>query len=260
MKYTNLHISLVLLVILALVGLAIAGCAPSKPAAPATPAAPSTPSAPVPPAAPPAPSTPPAVQPAKPPASGALPAVNYFAIAPSKVIPPGAIIVLVWSVTGADSVSIDNGVGQVEAQGRYSLWPEASTTFTLTATSPAGSVTLQTAVEVSDPAAVSSYRAGYTVPHVGQAVLVGKPFTLKMDAQPSKGYKWYVDYYDKSILTLVSSEYVAFRLFTRGSDGQQQFTFQPLNTRDTTILISNVNEQKPTESDSIIYDIHIKVY
>ena len=61
-------------------------------------------------------------------------------------------------------------------------------------------------------------------------------------------------------LLLVNSEYKAYGPPPRGYDGKQTFTFKPLKTADTRILFSNVNDKKPTEFDSIIYDIHIKMY
>jgi predicted secreted protein len=186
-----------------------------------------------------------------------LPAVDYFSVS-SDNVPPNSIVILVWSVSGADSASIDNGIGNVAVKGRYALLPLASTTYILTATSAAGSVTAQTIVEVSDPAAVSGYRPSYTIPRVQQSTVVGSPFTIKLEAQPSQGYTWVVDYYDQTMLSLVSSDYQAYGPPPRGSDGQQQFTFQPLKGGNTRILVSNVTEQNPTKFDSVIYDINVK--
>ena len=46
-----------------------------------------------------------------------------------------------WNVTGADQVSIDQGVGIVNATGSRLVSPASSTTYTLTATNSAGIVT-----------------------------------------------------------------------------------------------------------------------
>lgn len=254
MKHCNLRLSLVFLAMVAMLGAAAFGCTPAKPAVPAAPAAPAIPAMP---AVPSTPIAPPATPTVAPPASGPLPAVKYFS-ASSETVPPNSVIVLVWSVSGADSAGIDNGIGQVATQGRYAVLPLASTTFVLTATNAAGSVTAQMAVEVSDAAAVSGYRPSKTMPRVQQATAIGSPFTIKLEAQPSKGYNWVVDYYDKTMLSLVSSDYQAYGPPPRGSDGQQQFTFQPLKGGNTRILVSNVTEQNPTQFDSIIYDINIK--
>jgi hypothetical protein len=258
MKRCNLRLSLVALAMAALLGAAAFGCAPAKPAAPAVPAAPAAPAAIT---VPTVPSAPPAVPQAAPPASIALPAVNYFAVS-SDNVPPNSIIILVWSVSGVDSASIDNGIGNVAVKGRYALLPLASTTFVLTATNAAGSVTAQATVQVSDSAAISGYRPSYTIPRVQQSTTIGSPFTIKLEAQPSKGYTWVVDYYDQAVLSLTGSDYQAYGPPPRGSDGQQQFTFRPLdqpgNNGNTRILVSNVNDQTPTKFDSIIYDINIR--
>jgi hypothetical protein len=253
MKHCNLLLPLVCLAMVAILGATAPGCTSAKPAtltAPAVPATLSTPPAPPEPAAP-------GTTPAAPPSNVALPSVNYLAVS-SDIVPPNSIIILVWSVSGADSVNIDNGIGNVPVKGRYALVPLASTTFTMTASNAAGSVTKQTAVEVSDPAAVSGYRPSYTIPRVQQSAIAGSPFTIKLEAQPSQGYTWVIDYYDQTMLSLVSSNYQAYGPPPRGSDGQQQFTFQPLEGGNTRVLVSNINEQNPTKFDSIIYDINIK--
>ena len=253
MKHCILRLSLVFLAMVAMIGAAVLGCTSAKPAAPAVPAVPAPLSTPPAPAEPAAPGT----TPVAPPSNVALPSVNYFAVS-SDNVPPNSIIILVWSVSGADSANIDNGIGNVAVKGRYALLPLASTIFTLTATNAAGSLTKQTAVEVSDPAAISGYRPAYTIPRVQQSALAGSPFTIKLEAQPSQGYTWVVDYYDQTMLSMVGSDYQAYGPPPRGSDGQQQFTFQPLEGGNTRVLVSNVNEQNPTKFDSIIYDINIK--
>jgi hypothetical protein len=253
MKHCNLLLPLVFVAMAAILGAAVPGCTSAKPATVVVPAVPAPLSTPPSPAEPATPGT----TPVAPPSDFALPSVNYLAVS-SDNVPPNSIIILVWSVSGADSANIDNGIGNVAVKGRYALLPIASTTFTLTATNAAGSVTKQTAVEVSDPAAVSGYRPSYTIPRVQQSAIGGSPFTIKLEAQPSQGYTWVVDYYDKTMLSLVGSDYQAYGPPPRGSDGQQQFTFQPLEGGNTRVLVSNVNEQNPTKFDSIIYDINIK--
>jgi hypothetical protein len=164
----------------------------------------------------------------------------------------------VWGVSGADSVSIDNGIGKVDAQGRYTLIPAASTTYILTASNAAGSVTAQVAVEVSALLASSQqYRPGYRIDHIAQTAVVGSPLTIKLDTQTSDNSKWVVDYYDPTMFSYVSGNYIAQNPLTRGVDGQQQFTFNPLKAGDTRILVSYVNNQTPTQFSSQIYDIRI---
>lgn len=252
MKRSNFDVIVVLLAVAAMLGMVVAGCAPAKPVAPAVPA----PAAATPPT-PPTPSAPPAAQQAVPPSGGTLPTVNYFS-STADSIPPNAMIILVWSVTGADSVSIDNGIGKVDAQGRLALMPAASTTYTLTAMNPAGSVTGQVAVQISALLASSAhYRPGYKIDHIAQTAVVGSPLTIKLDTQSSDDSQWVVDYYDPTMFSYVSSNFIKQNPLTRGVDGQQQFTFNPLDAGDAKILVSYVNEQTPTKFDSIIYDIRI---
>jgi hypothetical protein len=196
---------------------------------------------------------------AQPPASGTLPVVNYFDTTPN-VIPPGEIITMLWSVAGADSVSINQGIGNVNVQGRYSVKPSSTTTYVLTAVNSAGSVNAQVTAQVQEPGLVSSYLPSYTTPHIPQQSLVGKQFTILMDAQPSLGYNWVIDYYDTSMVSYVSSNFQAYNPPVRGSDGQQQFIFQALKVGDTRILVSNVNQKMPLESHPVFYDIHIQPY
>src|SRR4030042_136916 len=60
-----------------------------------------------------------------------MPVVGLFESTPNSVI-PGGIATLVWDVTGASSVSIDQGIGDVEAQDRKGVIPSGTTNYTLT--------------------------------------------------------------------------------------------------------------------------------
>jgi hypothetical protein len=92
-------------------------------------------------------------------ASGATSQINLVAVTPPPVIinfsanpasiQPGGSSTLSWTITGATSASIDNGVGVVSATtGSSSVSPAATTTYTLTATNAGGSVTASAAVTV----------------------------------------------------------------------------------------------------------------
>jgi hypothetical protein len=77
--------------------------------------------------------------PAKPADPGA-PAIVSFVATPA-IVSSGQSSTLSWTVTGATSLSIDGGVGTVGASGTRAVSPSASTTYTLTASNPAGSAT-----------------------------------------------------------------------------------------------------------------------
>lgn len=77
----------------------------------------------------------------------AVPIINSFIANPS-IIPIGASTNLIWSVTDATSVTIDNGIGSVALTGTTVVNPTINTTYTLTATNTAGSVTGSVTVTV----------------------------------------------------------------------------------------------------------------
>ncbi len=68
------------------------------------------------------------------------PVINSFSVSPPS-ISAGESATLSWTVTGATTVSIDQGIGSVPAAGTMSASPTKSTTYTLTAINPAGTVT-----------------------------------------------------------------------------------------------------------------------
>ena len=77
-----------------------------------------------------------------------LPVVNYFAASPGSIT-LGASSTLSWGVSGATTVSINQGIGPVPSSGLVSVSPGATTTYTLTATNAAGTVTQPVQVVVS---------------------------------------------------------------------------------------------------------------
>ena len=66
--------------------------------------------------------------------------LELFSSNPST-INPGGTSTLLWTVTGANSVSIDQGIGPVEVVGTRVVSPTASTVYTISATNSAGTVT-----------------------------------------------------------------------------------------------------------------------
>jgi hypothetical protein len=58
--------------------------------------------------------------------------ISSFEIYPGG-INPGESAYLTWVVTGATSVTIDNGIGNVALSGNQMIWPTETTTYTLTA-------------------------------------------------------------------------------------------------------------------------------
>jgi hypothetical protein len=77
---------------------------------------------------------PPAAQPATP------PVVVTFSASPTE-IKTGESATLLWNVTGAASVTIDQGIGNVTVAGTKTVSPTKTTTYTLTANNSAGTKT-----------------------------------------------------------------------------------------------------------------------
>ncbi|HOP46388.1 MAG TPA: IPTL-CTERM sorting domain-containing protein [Desulfobacteraceae bacterium] len=69
-----------------------------------------------------------------------------------EAVEAGSSSTLTWSSTNADSVTIDQGIGNVVVNGSVSVSPSASTTYTITATGPGGTAVNRITVRVYDPA------------------------------------------------------------------------------------------------------------
>jgi len=96
------------------------------------------------------PPAPPPPAPAPQPPPPAAPVISEFTAEPSS-IERGQSSTLRWDVQNANSVSIDNGVGSVQASGSHQVFPGSSTTYTLTATGPGGTKTATATVDVTAP-------------------------------------------------------------------------------------------------------------
>jgi hypothetical protein len=71
---------------------------------------------------------------------GQAPVIGTFSSSPSA-INPGGTSNLSWNVTGANSVSIDQGIGLVSATGSMAIAPGTTTIYTIRATNATGTVT-----------------------------------------------------------------------------------------------------------------------
>jgi peptidoglycan-associated lipoprotein len=101
-----------------------------------------------PPPPPPAPVAKPEPPPPPPPKA---PSITQFTAEPSS-IERGQSATLRWSVSDATEISIDNGIGTVQANGSRQVFPSSSTTYTLTARGAGGqSVTARASVNVTAP-------------------------------------------------------------------------------------------------------------
>ncbi len=96
-----------------------------------------------------------------------VPVISSFT-ASSASIAPGQSSTLSWNVTGATTLAIDNGVGTVTGTSK-AVSPAKTTTYTLTASSAAGSVTARLTVTVSGVPAILSYTVSPAVITPGQS-------------------------------------------------------------------------------------------
>jgi hypothetical protein len=76
------------------------------------------------------------------------PAIVRFGASPTH-INQGQSSLLSWTTTGASTVTINNGVGTVQANGSQSVSPKTTTTYTLTATGADGATSVTAAVTVT---------------------------------------------------------------------------------------------------------------
>ena len=72
--------------------------------------------------------------------TGKPPVIGTFSNNPST-INSGGISTLMWDVTGANTVSIDHGIGVVDGVGVKVISPNTSTVYTISATNSSGTVT-----------------------------------------------------------------------------------------------------------------------
>jgi peptidoglycan-associated lipoprotein len=98
---------------------------------------------------PPPPPPPPVTNtPAAPTSTGQRPVISSFSAEPST-IERGQSSTLSWSISGATDMSINQGVGPVQSQGQRQVFPNNSTTYTLTASGPGGTDSRSVTVTVS---------------------------------------------------------------------------------------------------------------
>ncbi len=94
------------------------------------------------------------------------PIVDYFVVNPNVVI-QGNPAELSWKVSGAQTVFIDNGIGQVTASGVRTIIPQISTTYTLTASNAGGSITASAQVTVQQTTFSGNPVISFTAQHLG---------------------------------------------------------------------------------------------
>ena len=100
------------------------------------------------------------------------PVINSFTADP-ECITAGGSSLLNWDVSGADVVDINQEIGTVNSTGTCTVSPSTATTYTLTASNRAGSVTAT--VQVTAPPIINSFTADPT------SISSGEGSTLRWD-------------------------------------------------------------------------------
>jgi len=158
------------------------------------------------------------------------PVIVSFTATPATLPTGGGQAMLTWQVVGADSLTIDQGVGTVTGSSK-SVSVTATTIFTLTATNSSGSSKATTAVVIgNNPASMTGGRAVDLLSPTGGETFIS-PATLRLVAsgrdpnidtnQPSDGLggnaskvQFFVD--DSVVLEVdgANAEYWVFKGFT----------------------------------------------
>src|SRR6185503_11065438 len=80
--------------------------------------------------------------------------IQRFLATPERV-DAGNKVMLLWSVEGAETVTIDHGIGEVDARGSHQVSPSDTTTYTLSAAGGNANATASVRVVVGADASPS---------------------------------------------------------------------------------------------------------
>jgi len=105
----------------------------------------------------------------------------------TSVIVLGDSAVLSWTATGADTVTIDNGIGPVDPSGTIHVTPEETTTYTITASGPGGTTIQRVTVEVT-PKPAPHTACAYITNYEGNRVSVVDLATNTVTSSIEVGY------------------------------------------------------------------------
>jgi hypothetical protein len=116
--------------------------------------------------------------------STSQPAIVAFTATPSAIT-AGQMATLMWNVTNATSVQIDQGVGSgLGVAGTITVAPAATTNYILTATNSAGSITNSVTVTVSSSSSSPSTSTPSTIPSTTPSPAL-RPNILVFDISPN---------------------------------------------------------------------------
>jgi hypothetical protein len=156
-----------------------------------------------------------------------LPSIVSFNADPDDVV-KGESSNLTWSVSEATKISISPGIGEVSLTGSQRIFPEETTTYTLTATNKAGSVsatkvvyveeasTSTSPVAIGTPEQISPVNGEEFDNSMAQAALKWNPvsgaasYTVEIDSYDSSTGKWLSDSSESDVVSGISGTSYSF--------------------------------------------------
>lgn len=168
------------------------------------------------------------------PSSEDLPSIVSFNADPD-VVAKGESSNLIWSVSNATEVVIEPGIGTSSLTGSQRIFPEKTTTYTLTATNRAGSVSATKVVNVEEPSipapSVPLSTPAQVSPASGEvfdntttqaalkwkAVSGAASYTVEIDSYDSNTGKWLSESSGSDVISGISGTSYSFK-FLEGVD------------------------------------------
>uniref|UniRef100_Q02AW0 Allergen V5/Tpx-1 family protein n=1 Tax=Solibacter usitatus (strain Ellin6076) TaxID=234267 RepID=Q02AW0_SOLUE len=190
------------------------------------------------------------------------PVITSFSASPTAIA-SGQVSTLSWNVSGATSIVINNGVGDVTSLTSRVVVPTSTTQYTLTATNSAGSKTATATVTVNSsspspsPSPAVSIWSSTAVPpmylNVGGAVELGLKFRSDIAGQIT-GVRFYKNSYNTGVhsgsLWSANGQLLASGVFTNETaTGWQTLTFStPVSVAANTTYIASYHTNAATAS------------
>ena len=189
--------------------------------------------------------------------TGSAPSISSFSASPGGIT-LGQSATLSWNVSGATSLSIDNGVGSQSnlSNGSVSVSPSGTTTYTLTATNANGSqtafttVTINLAPDTTNPTvSLTSPSAGTVSGNITFSATASDPVIAN---QVTSGLKTVTLYVDGSLFASSTTASVSRVLDTTTlTNGSHTLIAQSLDNAgnlsavaSVTITVNNISAQK----------------
>ena len=115
----------------------------------------------------------------------APPVIVEFSAAPAQ-ISAGEAATLTWHVTGATTLSIDQGIGDVDTSGTKEVSPTTTTAYTLTATNAAGTVSKPIVITILNTYTNDIW--GYVISYPDDWVVDESPLLVIVKFRPPPQY------------------------------------------------------------------------